>query len=743
MAQDFAPILKNNEPENFLNYSRGYEDRSGSTLFRGLGEALDSGIKAVDRGLTQRVQDEVRAAVENADAALGVNANPRMDGPELPTEVVSKIERLRVNREAMLAGRLNPEHYHARLLAESKKIRSRWGGRDGASGYTEQIDAAFKELIGTTPANALRRELQAQAEAATNAARAGRNSNQSFIDSLITQGRVPPKFLSVIADPSFASNEEAMMLLKAEVANNQAFYEAAERDAQLIELSKKRGEVVERDAGELYGRHAFKVLNDTIERGSDYQRLNTLISKAKADRESGRTMNPEELGQIRNLWGAVRQQLNGEMAKLKIRFGADMGKEGEKYDSQITGILNDFERGLTEENVGLLQQTMADAKVLAETGKAELLGYSETMRAGAALRTVMGDAAYGSFLSSPAGQKYETEIANFGERAVAIDAASGAVNSALEAIEKHKTLVMSDPKAGKEYAKVITGSLDKITNGIFDPRIDVNTRVNLFNSLYGKDNQRMWLSVGPERKRQLMLKLLSPTAYSKVKELSTMTGNGNIMDNYERTLANLSYETAKPHIDTLNEIGETVSDKRIDYDPTTNRIRVVDVESPDITEGAGPLGGPLRSSIQYMFNRINASGVVEAQEDINTILAAHETVNKAKGFTQEQINIDSVRLLNKLGVNLGQAGRNILERALGAGKSNVPPGMMRAGLTEADVAREAARKAGGTYTPEQGTAVELDELFRQYNETTDEEFKAQLKTQIFDLMTLDREKMTK
>lgn len=87
---------------------------------------------------------------------------------------------------------------------------------------------------------------------------------------------------------------------------------------------------------------------------------------------------------------------------------------------------------------------------------------------------------------------------------------------------------------------------------------------------------------------------------------------------------------------------------------------------------------------------------------------------------------------------MGQAGRNILDRALGAERKNIAPGS-RMNLSQEVESQRTSREIEA----EDGTQIELDETIQLFNDATSEEERQLYKNRIFELMSLDPEKMSR
>lgn len=732
MANDFAPKTTESQAPSFLNYSRGVDNDSLKTLFRGIGEALDTGAKAIDRGFTQSVKDEVRASVEAVDATMGIVSNPKATGADpMPQELANDIAKLKTRRESMLAGRLSSEHYYAQLHAQSKKIRQRWGGADGASGYTEQIDDAFKELIGTTPANALRREMFAAQEEASRAAAANRNSDQNFIDQIIKNGSVPPKFVDTIALPGNVDNPEYMYALKSSVAQREAERNMYEMSNLRFENELKRGNVNKEALGAHYAKGLSMKVDDLVSRGVNYQRLQGMAEAASKAQLEGKSITPEAKQQIAALTGIVLNEVETIIAKERASFKgfehirADAGA----IEDLIRNPVKQIAKGFSDENYGVLKSGALNLQIIRETAEYDLLNSSKRIQTQDAARRIYGDVAFGMLIQEHGTKEFFSPTTEFYKTSVLSDSVLKEGKDLNTSITEMVNDIKRDPQTAPEAGKAVNDILTKLPQAIRNEEMSENMRFEIAKKAYHPNNKALWANLPADKRAKVYRDLINPENYKAVKKLALR--DPSLLTDYETTVIDFAYSTSREPINTLNSVSTSVSDRVVKYDEASNQVRVEAVPAP-IMEGRQ---SSISSFAQTAINRVNTIGVSSAQDDVNMLLKSFEPIWEAKGIPKERWPLEAKAILRTFGLTLDTPGRNILENIRGTAPSKL------GGPTEAEdfstLSSAIDLQQGRQISPSAGTSVEVKELMDSFNSTEDPELKALFKQQIFDLLSID------
>lgn len=731
MADDFAPKTNESNAPSFLNYSRGVDNNTLRTLFQGIGEAVDSGIKAVDRGFTQMVKDEVRASVEQTDASMGIVSNPRASGFDpMPEELANDINKLKTRRESMLAGRLSSEHYYAQLHAQSKKIRHRWGGADGASGYTEQIDDAFKELIGTTPANALRREMFAAQESAAREAAANRNSDQNFIDQIIKNGSVPPAFVDTIAVPGNVDNPEYMYALKSSVAAREAERNMYEVSSLKFENELKRGNVNKEALGSHYAKGLAMKVDDLVSRGVNYQRLQTMAAAAQKAALEGKSITPEAKQQIQALTGVVLNEVETIIAKERSTFNGfeHIRDDAGKIEDLIRNPVKQIAQGFADENYGVLKSGALNLKILRDDAEFNLLSSSKRVQTQDAARRIYGDVAFGMLIQDVGVKEFFSPTTEFYTNAALADATLREGKDLNANITDLVSEIKRNPETAPEAGKAVNTILSKIPGIIRNEDIDENMRLEMARKAYHPNNKALWSNLAADKRAKVYRDLVNPENYNAVKKLAMR--DPSLLTNYETTVIDFAYSTSREPINTLNSVSTSISDKIVRYDEANNQV-VVDTVTPPA------VGGSLSTFTQTAINRVNSTGVSSAQDDVNMLLKSFEPIWTAKGIPKEKWPLEARAILRTFGLTLDKTGSNLFENIIGVQPQQ--PSRLGGPTSEdfSTLSSDIDLQQGRQISAAAGTNVEVKELMDNFNSTEDPELRALFKQQLFNLLSID------
>lgn len=203
-----------NDP-SYLSYAQGTSkpepNKSMEALFSGIGNTLDIGVTGADTAIKLDIEKQVdqgvnrirdKFGVAEATKLAGANTPPtsaRGDnslsilGQDVPGGVnvgdagktakgapagIAKIgTQIADTNEAYNGGFLSNSYYYAQLNSYVKQLRAQYPG------YEKEIDTMIAEKVGTTPANALRKSVLDDLDAAARAKQNASSHDQNFIDS--------------------------------------------------------------------------------------------------------------------------------------------------------------------------------------------------------------------------------------------------------------------------------------------------------------------------------------------------------------------------------------------------------------------------------------------------------------------------------------------------------------------------------------------------------------------------------
>src|SRR5579859_6830379 len=188
MASFNTPVRESSDP-NYINQQKGTDraqleslatvpkisekyvspdwavDKSAGTALKDIGSLLDTGLKLTDAVVTNKVNDTVSEGVNKIrsgfvaaqadalgqDPSTGKSIAPDDDGnKQVPGPVAGIDSKLQTMQAAYKQGVFDDTAYYGKLDAYVSQMKAMFPG------YTDVVDEKVKNILGVTPANALR-----------------------------------------------------------------------------------------------------------------------------------------------------------------------------------------------------------------------------------------------------------------------------------------------------------------------------------------------------------------------------------------------------------------------------------------------------------------------------------------------------------------------------------------------------------------------------------------------------------
>jgi hypothetical protein len=157
----FNPTPTIESPANFTGASQGIQSTPNTglgSLFAGLADVLDAGVKEADRQTQVNIREDIFDASDKVLDEFGVNdaTNFQSDAEAinpLPSQLAMSGQNLDRLQTAYNRGALKESHYWARMNAMVRQLRSKYPG------YRAEIDDMVSGIVGGKPANQLRNAL--------------------------------------------------------------------------------------------------------------------------------------------------------------------------------------------------------------------------------------------------------------------------------------------------------------------------------------------------------------------------------------------------------------------------------------------------------------------------------------------------------------------------------------------------------------------------------------------------------
>lgn len=582
MANTFNPEANLPNAQDFTNASKGFTDNGLGTFVGGIAEDLDTGLKAIDRGVAAKANDEVRSAVEDTDAQLlGIKNQGPAEDP-LRREIKDQVQNLADKKLAMDAGTIDPQHYYATIQAKVKDIRARY------SGYNDQIDDDLKQL-GIDP-NWQRREiieegLKAQAAARGSAAEAAKNARE-FTEAAINNKSavIPPEFRAKMADPNFSTDPNNIRQLKLYLLQSNDLYSRMEIQKARAEFDAANGKGQATDLGTAYGNSLNTIFYVASKNGGAYDLVKKAQEKIDQDaRMGGGAVPTEDIDNLRNAYRSFRSQMEAGRMQVKASFSDSASlftDEMKKQDAAFTSILDDIDKSISNKDWGGLSTNLAHVEATIAGARSRQLDNSEFIQSQSATRANIGDQSASMVFARNLKESSDAITAD-GKNALARDQINGRSKSLVEDMKRFRTDV---PNAKpKDFRDIFNNSIDLILH----PEGKPTGRLNVFEATFGEENQGFWDNImnngklSNDDKRAYFRILTSPEMQKAVNELSASDPRANTKL-YQYT----QYMFAKLNQDSPADINNTIrtsSGSTIKYDPTTHHLSIEARDNPGST----------------------------------------------------------------------------------------------------------------------------------------------------------------
>lgn len=388
---------------------RSQSNDAFGTLFKGVGDVMESGLKAVDTENQAKIDstlykgiDEIRNA-QGVDAAVAANtpasqslfdpskessnqATPATTPPGIDS-ATSEVARF---AQARADGRISDTYFYSRVEALVRQVRSRYPG------YREEIDKKVSSIVGTTPANALRSALLGDIAKAQTQQQKEKDDWRKYVDSNIEH--MPPSLRqrAVAGEDS----PEFRATVRNEVGQRKFVSQERQNFTSELEADAAKGRYDERKAVEYAGKTANGIVNDSfndaLDSGTRGQSLMASIQKLQ-----GKTPTPEELIALKQQFGQFRLNLSN---KIDTAFAQNWSADStNSYASKIQdpgklksikeaalSRVNDMETALINGDWGVFAANANAAKASKEAAVRQVLETNDAARTITTMREVFG-----------------------------------------------------------------------------------------------------------------------------------------------------------------------------------------------------------------------------------------------------------------------------------------------------------------------------------------------------------------
>lgn len=635
---EFVKSPNSPQPTSYVGYSQGVSapkgDDSLETLFKGVGNLLNQGVKAVDEGIQTKIDNELYAGIDAIRGAQGVdaavqdakttqlipddpNSSSASGGVKTPAAVDSATSEIARLNAAYKDGKIGDSQYWAKTEALVRQVRARYPG------YREEIDKKVSSITGSTPANALRRSLL---EDLTNA----QNKEASKIDKFDTFMKSNLDSLSPETRKRWAAGDRSPTFQASaydEVGTNKLQDAEVSREKSRIELAEKKGTLQQHDAVRVMTNDVNQYVNRTLNAGisaAGGSGLLQRITQLQKDASTGKAPSPEELTQIRSQFALLKSQLASGIDTLVTK----PGESGNSYSSlirdksqvdaakkQAMSQVENLEQLLTSGDFGLFAVNANAIKASTDSVTRKLLESNDFLRKLNGARDILGKEGMGVWLNSQAGMTGLSEVSKAINDLNLSESVLGQGNG-VDQLKRLTDQATRDPAAYRNY-------LDTHSKVLGDAKTPVQAVQGIGKTFYSSGDTAFINRFQESQRGKVFAKMTTPEITQNMIKLKG--SDPTSWENYRNWAGTNFYAINKQAIDTLatnpgKEFGVAIT---VDE---TGRLRLYD-SNPG---GAPKMQGGFRDTLGASMVRQPLVQRLQSQIDqFNSGLSALEPILKA------------------------------------------------------------------------------------------------------------------
>lgn len=630
--KSLTPGTNDAQPPSFLNYSRGF-DSANSAVGQGLtsfGETVGKAIQLADQYNVNAIQDEVRQTVETLDTRyIGTTLGGDTKLPEAATTQIKNLERMKA---AAAQGKVSPEHYYSVLQVKAKEIRSKYGDL----AYADEIDKAFSNLLGTTPANALRKIVAHEAERAANKAATEATHNRSLLDSIVKGGLTQNgQIIQRAAMPGAENDPVFMAQARLAVGKDQAFKAQMAQEVQLLHLKKARNEDTADEAGKLVRNFTTKQLQDLMTNVPEYKQLQDMEAQARQAKLSGKAVDPQLEDNLRVMVNAIKARGEAIKRDMYTTFGNVPGVDAKTIQQSaefVDTVIKSTADRITNKEYGAVGLNAATVHGIKDATTVNFLQTSNVLRSYDALKDIVGREVWPTIHLQVGGAAINQPIVDGIAIAQTHDMATKVATSLSQDFTPNPNLT------GKDAAEANAKSLGHLTammtspNGIADKAV-MN---NLVNKVFSDGGKEFMSRIGDTKVRDdFFYKMASPAAFNNVKAIAS-SGYPQVMQNYKSFISDGLLQTMRQTVDRAAEFNNETRTQLIKYNPATKQFEVVAKTNEGLlppAAGFAAVRDSITSDARHVIDELNKAMIVADGVAKNT----GEPIERIVGPAIEQI----------------------------------------------------------------------------------------------------------
>ena len=650
MANRFNPdpFGSTNQP-SFLGRSQGSTpvsprevaaDKSGSVnLFaeglNKLHDVFNLKVQAKDQEFQRRQRREFTEGLDEVNRDFGVNPDTesalgattggsgRLPTPREITDGERDLTRLRA---ANKAGKFRDTHYWARVQTLVRSLRAKYPA------YRDQIDQMVARKTGTIPANALRRAILRDNEAANRAAGDGTKIKRRLVEKMLKDGTLPRGWESM-SHGDLINHGNQIYTKRANIAQAKS---QLDLEAKTIAVNQTKGGIVTSQAMAL---KTQEIITQNFGTGSE---IDKSLEAARAARARGEPIPNNVMNDLQTRFALVKAQtadaLQNELFEA-LRTGRITQDQAQKLRQGALDPILNIESNFFGQNgsISIAQHNKHLIDLMTDSDTANFLRKFPDARLLNTMRKVIPQSALEVYmLKNTAGIVQKINKA----------ASSIVFDQSLKGIPLSRSLdkIKEVTEGDREHGKIIKNNMEGLIKGLLDKGVRDEDKVNLAKSLFSsgnmgfihknidqKDRHKAFITLSNKRVADEMFKLreVSPESWENYKAWTFTTFNRLFRTDFQ----------------TLNQATFNRKFWKLSWDAKNAQVRLDSrVAGKDATmlEAFATLANPLTTTTNVVEG-ILTNQAKEAVERVNTALLAMTPMLKLENRPIEETLNDMLR----------------------------------------------------------------------------------------------------
>lgn len=592
---EFNPRIKEDPVPMYTSASRGLDyqaNRKGGIMLEGFGKAFDGLIKGLDESVQENIRQDTQKGFDAINKEFGVdaaavNGHP-IPGPNsiadqtaqnqpLPETIQRAGDQLRSLSQAAAQNPNLERHFGERMYSMVRQLRGKYPG------YRTQIDEIVSSVTGMRPANYLRNEIFQEIQRGTTQAQKSYSDavtyarNHGYLGGLQFSGNMPidpdtKQPLTIDQLQVRIANGEAQ---KAQLTQQNA---ELERDSKLENKDRTQYTKIFTDRANAYVNQTLS--NGLGETGQSWKKVVDMVSNMNTGLTKGINPSPEEMQQLRGYINQVRMTMSSGLDSIyRAPFG-DSGnsfftfvkpEEAEKIKTQAMQVVEMMERGITDNNWGLVKAAATHLEVMKNVDQANAFKDHPIFRRIKTVESIIGPQAVSTYLMSlPQSRKALIDYTLTNDRLGAFTVNPMDPKSQTALTED----LIAAQKRGHGSPELTKSHIDAWLKEIRSPdKVDDAMLSKLSVYMFGSKNLNITENMSAADRQKFLTQVVTPEVHQRMMKLKT--SHPEAYNAYQAWTLSTSQAVISDAVAELSKFNMDRREVMVAWDPKSSRFQMV------------------------------------------------------------------------------------------------------------------------------------------------------------------------